>query len=956
MAHRLSALVTRTGLLWILILFAGAVSFIGCAESETDRLLRMVPGLSEEMGEHLLADDEAAFSAYCLDVGIRELFDAHRTLMLGLDDASTSAYDRTGGVLLPHLGRIFSHLATDYGCSHYLRDHRYRINLSTEDALLLLRTTRQASNLHRATDLSPTERVKRLQEQLEIIRQLKYAAGVAVTEAAIAEVLLEEGRREEHLFWLRRALGHSEEDSLTVMTCQLLGVMGAVHAAAGRKDSMAICWNRAGELARRHHLPEQSARITSFFASHYAAAGRLALASELHGAAIQVCREYKGGYLELRFVLGAMNFHAQFGFWDVVGRLLQRASVLARDMQDSPRQHARQIHTLSLDLMRARYLMEKGKIDEAVEIFEGLEPEVQELSHSLNSAMFFRAWSSGLLSNFRVHEAVPILQRSLTGELEVSHPVLAAQNALELAAAQWSQGDEEGVRCSLRHFEELAHRSGDEYDPELLIPWLRRDGLVARLLHEHGNRKAALDSLKTGLLRLRAPLLQTGAAPQGYLFLEACNPLRHAIHAVTGTDPMAGYVIELAWRRLARSLGRAAGDGAEVSTGVADLLSILDEVENSPGAFTRSLPRYPPGTNHLLYLLRQGRVLRWWCTDDSVMRDTLDWTALEFRDHIAEALEMLSTDPGNLDAPIPLPLRLSLRELASALLPPEILSPRAATATPSLLFVSTDGPLSLLPFAVLNLSEDDSYVPVLMRYEVAGLRSLGPSGPASGRSVAILADPRLPPLIRRRYPGLDQLRRDVAEAEMVASHFQNARVLAGTEASKEAFLALCETSSLVHVAAHFIRDPEAPYLTFLPLWAPGQPSGNPTERTVESEDSYLGIEDIRSVDLSRCGLAILSGCASGAPYVTAGGAAPGLGDAFLDAGAGAVIQTQWSVRDEEAFALMSGFMRRWNEDQLSPVAALSRSQREIVNGPHGARHPYVWAAYTITLGALSAAD
>jgi CHAT domain-containing protein len=208
----------------------------------------------------------------------------------------------------------------------------------------------------------------------------------------------------------------------------------------------------------------------------------------------------------------------------------------------------------------------------------------------------------------------------------------------------------------------------------------------------------------------------------------------------------------------------------------------------------------------------------------------------------------------------------------------------------------------------------------------------------------IVAAPRPPAALRRRYPELGSIEQSMSEARAVAAALPGSYLLNHEQATKTALLDLWEEAPYVYAATHFIRDPELPYLTFLPL---SQPAG-----VLEIEQSYVDIDDIRSADLSRCRLVVLSGCASGAPYVTAGRTSPGLGDALIDAGAAAVVDTFWRVRDDAAARLMGGFIRVWAGEGRAPEQALGIARREFLEGPAGVRHPFTWAAYAVTLGRL----
>ena len=97
------------------------------------------------------------------------------------------------------------------------------------------------------------------------------------------------------------------------------------------------------------------------------------------------------------------------------------------------------------------------------------------------------------------------------------------------------------------------------------------------------------------------------------------------------------------------------------------------------------------------------------------------------------------------------------------------------------------------------------------------------------------------------------------------------------------------------------------------------------------------------------GLVVLSGCSSGAPYLTARRAAACLGDAFLDAGAGAVVQTFWDVGDVQARELMTAFVGALSQNP-SKIRTLNNVRRAALMGPRGVRHPFSWAAFSIQLG------
>jgi hypothetical protein len=74
---------------------------------------------------------------------------------------------------------------------------------------------------------------------------------------------------------------------------------------------------------------------------------------------------------------------------------------------------------------------------------------------------------------------------------------------------------------------------------------------------------------------------------------------------------------------------------------------------------------------------------------------------------------------------------------------------------------------------------------------------------------------------------------------------------------------------------------------------------------------------------------------------------PSLGDAFLDAGAAAVIQSGWDVGNRETAAFMRAFLAE-SRAGAPPATALARARRAIMAAPEGAS-PRVWAAWSANL-------
>jgi CHAT domain-containing protein len=182
----------------------------------------------------------------------------------------------------------------------------------------------------------------------------------------------------------------------------------------------------------------------------------------------------------------------------------------------------------------------------------------------------------------------------------------------------------------------------------------------------------------------------------------------------------------------------------------------------------------------------------------------------------------------------------------------------------------------------------------------------------------------------------ERLRDSGAEVRHLRRAFPTTEVLERHAATKAALRARWQTAPLLYFAAHVVQDPQIPYLAFLPLAA--------TEGAdVQVQDSNLEVADVRRADLRGCELVVLSGCATGAPYVGVRTTSPSLGDAFLDAGAHAVVHTYWPVRDDAAATVMAAFIDHYARSR-DAVEALAWARREAADRGVDVRDRLAYAA------------
>jgi CHAT domain-containing protein len=142
-------------------------------------------------------------------------------------------------------------------------------------------------------------------------------------------------------------------------------------------------------------------------------------------------------------------------------------------------------------------------------------------------------------------------------------------------------------------------------------------------------------------------------------------------------------------------------------------------------------------------------------------------------------------------------------------------------------------------------------------------------------------------------------------------------------------LALRDTPNVLHIAAHAVMNPWRPRHSAL-LLAPSA-DGNPWWEAAAIARTPMDVE-----------LVVLSACRSarrGAPWR---GGFGGLADAFLRAGAKAVVGSLWSVEDAETRAVMREFYRRL---PAQPIAsALRQTQLALIAD---GRQPATWAGWVL---------
>jgi len=271
-------------------------------------------------------------------------------------------------------------------------------------------------------------------------------------------------------------------------------------------------------------------------------------------------------------------------------------------------------------------------------------------------------------------------------------------------------------------------------------------------------------------------------------------------------------------------------------------------------------------------------------------------------------------------------LRSALSALYHTLFPPEI---TAALREHRRLVIIADGILHYVPFCALQ-GEDGLYLAekheVVYWPSVTAWLLLKEGTPASSarQRVLVMGDPDF-----SRYQGQLKPLPGTAQEALAIGRLLHARPKLGARATTNALFVAPARTAVVHLATHGILDVTSPEESYLAL-----SDDRLTARRLYQFDPGL-----------RVGLVVLSACktALGSQHPDS---LIGLANAFLIAGANAVVSTLWPVRDDVTAEFMTLFYEQLKEG-TNVAACLCQAQRKVMTRP-GLSHPYYWAAFKLT--------
>lgn len=925
-----------------------------CSPERPDHPLQEVLDLPPEVADHLVQDSEAEFAAFGRESGnliLRNSISILNQFRREALDLGITEFTRRDSLVDPYFQRLARCLGKEYGLLDYQLMAEGWQPLSPARKMELERINELAKATVRDQSRSLADREMILQGIVDLVGDSQPGVSLAILGDHLADLAIAGGREGEHRYYLDFAIAQARREQKFLILSQLLGELGMVHQWAGRPDSMLICYDEALAIAMDHRLPEMAGRMHEFYAHLFIRQGRPGLAKNSFDRAIEVCRAFKGGYWELRFLLAVTEFHAGMGCWDLVEHHLDRAEVLERQFAHCPVPSRSQKTSLKLDRMRARWLMATGQTAAGDRRYAELAARDWSPQDRSERVRLLKCWGEDLVRGGRCRDAAQVLADGIRLCMAGNMPEEEPPFWVLLARANQACGDWSACRDALSSFRDLAEASPFSLQPE----WLMHDLLTIEADLADGSVESTVATIRTALQRLREYQASLDSSSESHLVLGQANQLRHLLLQIARPDPEVGFSVEMLWRQSVADHGAVElGKGHPLDLCAELLASYLltgEEPEVLPDPVQEHLGLLH-GMNavHICFLADTERITRWTADADGIECRILEPSAEAIAALVERTRHQISTDPGDFNAPISTGLQEQLKNLGEILLPSRFpLATDGPENDPPLVLVTASGCLANFPFGALAVS-GKIYRPLLADYDLAYLQAplVLPDDQASAPGL-VVADPILSPEISRWVGPLAELTFGQEEALLMRELIPTARLIRREGATKEALLAHWSQAPFLYFAVHTLRDPEEPYLSFIPLSVdrPGLPL----------EAGILDAADILAARFDGCGLVVLSGCASGKAFQGEHAAVPSLGAAFSSAGAGCVVQTFWDVRDEDAGKLMDPFLRVWAGRQADPVRALAGAQRRFLSlGSDAYRHPFSWGAYSALIRTAGAQE
>ncbi len=399
----------------------------------------------------------------------------------------------------------------------------------------------------------------------------------------------------------------------------------------------------------------------------------------------------------------------------------------------------------------------------------------------------------------------------------------------------------------------------------------------------------------------------------------------------------------------------------------------FDEIENVLEPGTAAITFSVGAESTLVFVIDDKGRLHW---------SRIEAGESELRENITRLRYLL--DAGRWDKSPSAPLLALAGDLYTQLLLPV----EAHIESASKLLIIPDGPLNVLPFAVLVRQVDArsrylaEWKPTLAVSSLSVYREL--SSPSKRKRHAgvyafgnpdysqLSASATLASMTRggdaRKLGALPWSEREVENISRIFA--DDAAIFTGTAATEDQVKAIGTAPRVLHFATHAIVNELRPLDTALILSIPNAVDASTDNGFLQAWEVY---EQVR-LDAD---LVTLSGCETGLGTSLAGEGLMSLTRAFQYAGASTVLASLWNVNDRSTSELMTHFYANLRDD--SDIAgALQKAQQAMIDGKSVTRsgwrqrlgrlfgsadteltlaHPYHWAGFVVNgRGQLAGSD
>ena len=859
--------------------------------------------MTPDVAGHLVLDSDAEFLAFVTASGTQDLRGAIAAFEHVETTRTAADHERAYRTVRPYWLRAAQALELHFGLPAYARELAHRDSLTIEERWQVRRIAVHVDSLNGVAHAGPRPEPAAVAEQLAWCEARGHWRQVQLLYAWLAEGCRARGQFAGERSYKRVQLALAQRLDDFLSSSQLAGELAVIDSTVTPERQVAIFDSLQLE-ARRHGLVDQVARLYAFKASVAKHQGRLVLERELRLQAVAAWDGVGSAANKGRALMELTGFFVGLDSWDEVNALCRRVEAYAPRYRQPWRARASALVALT----RADGLIQEGRPADAARVLAAIDAEADVENWPVVAPALDRelALVSETLGNEREasERLARGIERCMTNQWPAGMPPLLAQAARILVRT----GEPDSALRLLSWFDA-------KYPTMELSPAMRVELLSVRSRAESraGDHVAASATLTRALQTLWEAAHASDAGAESYLALADPPGLREALLETSTSAPSPSYRTELALRGWVRMLGgRTRGEPTARWSWRATTLA----------------PSLREGEAHLVFAFVGDRLCRWTATPRGVSLDTLAGDALAWRRRVSDVRESLAR-PGSEQRS-----REMLRALARELLPDRLRTDVQLRR----LYWSPAGPLAALPLEALDVGAGQRYEPLGSRIEAATLRGAD-AGRVPAPDVAVLAAPALSETGRRLPRGLAPLDQSAAEAEDVRRWWPRALLLTGAEATETAVLESWNSAGLVHIAAHLVRLGEIPYYDFIPLAIDHTPGA----------DATLEVADVRGRDLSRCELVVLSTCASGVPYVGRRRVGPSMADAFLDAGARAVLRSLRPVEDAEARRFVVAFLGEWRRNGRDAVAAAHAARRSLFAKDPSRDSPASWATWSVAV-------